>query len=119
MGFMLKLKVIMGVLGLGIVSSYFSQAFISGYTTGSAIQVFTSQIKDVFGLKGLNKYNGAFKIPLTIADILSKMGTTNIPTLILSAICIAYLIFCKEFINPKVKKKFRLEFPSELLLVNF
>lgn len=54
----------MGVLGLGIVSSYFSQAFISGYTTGSAIQVLTSQIKNLFGLKGLNKYSGAFKIPL-------------------------------------------------------
>lgn len=56
----------MGIFGLGIVSSYFSQTFISGYTTGSAIQVLTSQIKDVFGLKGLNKYNGAFKIPLVV-----------------------------------------------------
>jgi MFS superfamily sulfate permease-like transporter len=56
----------MGVFGLGIVSSYFSHAFISGYTCGSAVQVLTSQIKDVFGLKGLTKYNGAFKIPLVI-----------------------------------------------------
>ena len=56
----------MGVCGLGIVSSYFNRAFISGYTCGSAFYVLTSQIPEIFGLKGLKKYNGAFKIPLVI-----------------------------------------------------
>lgn len=46
------------------------------------------------------------------------MGTTNIPTLILSIISIIYLIIFKEFINPKIKRKLKLEFPSELLLVS-
>ena len=60
----------MGVCGLGIVSSYFSRAFISGYTCGSAFYVLTSQIPEIFGLKGLKKYNGAFKIPLVISKLL-------------------------------------------------
>ena len=46
------------------------------------------------------------------------MRTTNIPTLILSIISIIYLIIFKEFINPKIKRKLKLEFPSELLLVS-
>lgn len=54
----------MGIFGLGILSSYFSQSFISGYMTGSAIQVFVSQIPEIFGLSGLNKYNGTFQVPL-------------------------------------------------------
>lgn len=45
------------------------------------------------------------------------MGTTNLATLVLSIICITYLIIFKEFVNPRIKKKLKLEFPSELLLV--
>lgn len=70
----------MGVLGLGVLSSYFSQAFISGYMTGSAIHVLVSQIKEIFGLKGLNKYNGSFKIPL--------VGLAFHPCSVLISVCI-------------------------------
>lgn len=45
------------------------------------------------------------------------MPTTNVSTLVTSAICITYLILFKELINPRIKKRFKIEFPSELLLV--
>jgi hypothetical protein len=54
----------------------------------------------------------------TLVDIISKLGSTNIPTLILSLISLAYLIIFKELINPIIKKKLKLIFPSELLLVS-
>ncbi len=56
-------QLLLGLSGLGFISYYLSNAFISGYTCGSAIHVFVSQIKDVFGLKKTLKYEGVFKIP--------------------------------------------------------
>jgi MFS superfamily sulfate permease-like transporter len=56
-------QVIMGFTGLGAISSYFSNTFISSYTTASAVHTFVSQMKDIFGLKNLKKYDGIFKIP--------------------------------------------------------
>ena len=78
------IQVIMGFSGLGIVTSYFSDTFISSYTSGklgrfkpyqssflvslirlegSAIHVLVSQIKDLFGMKGTVRYEGMLKIP--------------------------------------------------------
>lgn len=56
-------QLLLGLSGLGFISYYLSDAFISGYTCGSAIHVFVSQIKDIFGLKKTVKYEGVFKIP--------------------------------------------------------
>ena len=56
-------QVIMGFTGLGAISSYFSNTFISSYTTASALHTFVSQMKDIFGLKNLKKHDGIFKIP--------------------------------------------------------
>ena len=53
----------MGIIGLGFISAFFSDTFISGYTCGSAIHVVMSQLKDLFGIRKLTKYNGVFKIP--------------------------------------------------------
>jgi MFS superfamily sulfate permease-like transporter len=104
--------------GLGIVTSYFSDAFISAYTSSSAVHVLVSQLKDLLGLKHTIRYNGAFKIPKTLYDVASKMSTANIPTLITSIICIFYLVLSKEVLNPRVKRRIKFEFPSELLLVS-
>lgn len=40
----------MFALRLGIVTSLLSETLVSGFTTGAAIYVFTSQIKDVLGI---------------------------------------------------------------------
>lgn len=57
-------QLIMGLLGVGkVLTSYFSDTFISGYTCASAFHVLTSQIKELLGLRNLKKYDGLFKIP--------------------------------------------------------
>ena len=57
------INLIMGIGGLGFISTYFSDTFISSYTCGSAIHVCISQIKDLFGIKGTAKFEGPLKIP--------------------------------------------------------
>jgi MFS superfamily sulfate permease-like transporter len=59
-------QLVMGASGLGIISSYFSDAFISGYTCSSAVHVFTSQVKSLLGIKNARDFEGALKIPKVI-----------------------------------------------------
>ena len=51
----------MGITRLGFVTVYLSDPLISGFTTGAACHVFTSQIKHVFGVT-TPRYSGVFKL---------------------------------------------------------
>lgn len=51
----------MYMLRLGIISSLLSDALVSGFTTGAAMLVFVSQIKDLFGLN-IPKNDGLFSL---------------------------------------------------------
>jgi MFS superfamily sulfate permease-like transporter len=53
----------MGLLGLGFITRYFSDSFNSAYTSGCAIHVLVSQIKELFGFKNLTRYEGILNIP--------------------------------------------------------
>jgi solute carrier family 26 protein len=46
---------------MGIVSTLLSDTLVNGFTTGAAIHVFTSQVKDLLGLK-LARHDGPFNI---------------------------------------------------------
>ena len=54
-------QILMGVLRLGFVTIYLADPLISGFTTGAACHVFTSQVKYVLGIK-VQRYNGALKL---------------------------------------------------------
>lgn len=49
----------MYVLRLGVVSALLSDTLVSGFTTGAAVHVLVSQIKDLFGFQ-LPKFKGYF-----------------------------------------------------------
>lgn len=53
----------MYVLRLGIISSLLSETLVSGFTTGAAIHVLTSQVKDLFGIQ-LTPVIGNYKVIL-------------------------------------------------------
>jgi solute carrier family 26, other len=55
------LQLLMFVLRLGILSSLLSECLVSGFTTGAAFHVFTSQVKDLLGLQ-LPRISGQFKL---------------------------------------------------------
>lgn len=58
---MLCLQIVLGVGRLGSLSVLMSDTLVSGFTTGAAVLVFTSQVKHVFGIK-LPRHSGAFKL---------------------------------------------------------
>ena len=60
--FVYCLQLLMGVLQLGWLAVYLSEPLVSGFTTGAAVHVLTSQIRHVFGLS-VTRFTGAFKLP--------------------------------------------------------
>ena len=109
-------QVIMGFTGLGVLSSFFSDAFVSSYTCGSAIHVLVSQIKNLLGIKNTTRYQGVGTIPKTVINLAANVPSANWKTIIFSICCCIYLSLMKEVVNPKVKRRFKLEIPSEIIL---
>lgn len=54
-------QLVMYVFRMGIISSLLSETLVSGFTTGAAIHVLTSQVKDLFGMNIKSK-PGYFKL---------------------------------------------------------
>lgn len=63
-------QILMYIFRLGIISTLLSETLVSGFTTGAAFQVLTSQIKDLFGLS-IPKQKGFFVV-VNVKYILSK-----------------------------------------------
>lgn len=112
------MQLAMGIAKLGFITIYLSDPLVSGFTTGAACHVFTSQIKYVFGVK-TDKYNGAFKLLLTYRDFFKNLPQTNPVTLIVSVLCMIFLYVIKTYVNanPKLKGKLIMPVPVELIVV--
>ncbi|XP_045166234.2 prestin-like isoform X2 [Mercenaria mercenaria] len=112
------IQLIMGLFRLGFITVYLSDPLISGFTTGAACHVFTSQIKHVFGVQTA-RYSGVFKLVYTYRDFFTNIESTNIVTLLLSVVCVAVLYCTSRFINqnPKLKPKMFMPVPIELIVV--
>ncbi|UJR26995.1 hypothetical protein I4U23_008302 [Adineta vaga] len=119
------IHLILCVFHLGFVTSFLSDTFISGYTTGTAILVFTSQVPDIFGLT-LKRYVGPLNIVYTYIEIFSNLRKTNLATLIVSICAIVTLIIVKEYLDPFYKKhikkiklfqKIQIPIPIELIVI--
>lgn len=51
----------MYVFRLGIVSTLLSETLVNGFTTGSAVHVLASQLKDLIGVK-IPNHKGSFSV---------------------------------------------------------
>ncbi|XP_052823905.1 sulfate transporter isoform X3 [Octopus bimaculoides] len=112
------IQFLMGVLHLGFVTTFLSDPLVSGFTTGAACHVFTSQVKHVFGVK-MGRYSGPLKLIYSYRDFFSNIPDTNLVTLGVSASAIFILAVVKEHINnnPKIKPKLKMPVPIELIMV--
>ncbi|BFZ08352.1 hypothetical protein BsWGS_11390 [Bradybaena similaris] len=112
------IQLLLGVVQLGFLTVYLSDPLISGFTTGAACHVFTSQIKHIFGIS-MGQYSGSFKLLYSYRDIFVNLPKTNAITFITSIVCMAVLWIVKEFINnnPKIKPKMKMPVPVELIVV--
>ncbi|XP_053687537.1 sulfate transporter-like [Sabethes cyaneus] len=110
------LQLIMYVCRLGVISFLLSDTLVSGFTTGAAIHVITSQIKDLLGLS-LPPTGGNFKIINTYIAIFSEIANINQTAILVSATTIVLLVINNEFLKPKVAKRSKIPIPIELMAV--
>ncbi|XP_055316397.1 solute carrier family 26 member 6-like isoform X2 [Sitodiplosis mosellana] len=110
------IQLVMYVLRLGIMSSLLSETLVSGFTTGAAIHVFTSQVKDLLGIK-LSPVVGNFKIILNYLEIFSSLSAINWTAVVISVVTITLLYLNNELLKPKLNKICLLPVPIELIAV--
>ncbi|XP_067131201.1 sulfate transporter-like isoform X2 [Centruroides vittatus] len=107
---------IFGVLKLGILTFILSDQLISGFTSGAAIHVGTSQVKDLFGIN-VGIHTGQFQLIQTYIDIFNDLKRTNLVTLSISAISLFTLAVVKDHINDRFQHKMIMPFPIDLVVV--
>ncbi len=88
--------VLMGVLKLGTIIKFMPYPIIVGFTSGIALTIFTTQMKDLFGLTMTN-------VP---ADFISKwiaygkaISTINVWSLIIGLLSIIIIVYAPKFIK--------------------
>ncbi|CCA65687.1 STAS domain-containing protein [Caenorhabditis elegans] len=111
-------QIIMGILRLGFLTTYLSDSLVSGFTTGAAVHVFTSQLNKVFGIK-LPRHEGIGMIVRMYRDMIMSLGSVNFVALGISIFGILFLDLGRTYINPIVKKFSPIPPPLELILVIF
>ncbi|XP_076362432.1 prestin-like isoform X3 [Tachypleus tridentatus] len=109
-------QVFSGFLRLGFISVYLSRQLVSGFTCASAFHVLTSQIKYIFGIK-LPRHTGPLNLIYTYISFFTNITETNYKTLLMSVVTVTLLAVVKEHINPRVKQKFKIPLPVELIVV--
>ncbi|XP_015181056.1 PREDICTED: solute carrier family 26 member 10 [Polistes dominula] len=109
-------QIIMYIFRLGVISTLLSETLVNSFTTGAAVHVFLSQIKDLLGLK-LPKQKGYFKLIQTVINIAKEISNINVASAIVSTIAIIIMVFNNEFIKPWAGKKCGVPIPIELIAV--
>ncbi|XP_030746136.1 prestin-like [Sitophilus oryzae] len=107
---------IMFVLRLGIVSALLSETLVSGFTTGAAIQVLVSQIKDLLGLS-IPRFKGYFVNVYTLVAVFEEIGNVNVAALIISFVTITISALNNDYLKPIIAKRSPFPFPMELVAV--
>ncbi|XP_060065920.1 sulfate anion transporter 1-like [Ylistrum balloti] len=110
------IQVIFGACRLGFVTTYMSDPLVSGFTTGAAVHVFTSQVKYIFGLD-IPRFGNLFQIVYTYKAIFSSIHETQLATIVTSAVCIVVIYLVKVQINQRFKDKLKIPLPIELIVV--
>ncbi|XP_053575153.1 chloride anion exchanger-like [Bombina bombina] len=104
----------MGLLQIGFVVIYLSDALISGFTTAAAIHVLVSQLKFVFGLK-VEPFSGPLSLFYTLEGIFTQITDTNICDLVTSII-IMVVVFAVKELNDRFKSKLPVPIPIEVIM---
>uniref|UniRef100_A0A8C5R8C7 STAS domain-containing protein n=1 Tax=Leptobrachium leishanense TaxID=445787 RepID=A0A8C5R8C7_9ANUR len=104
----------LGLLQVGFIVIYLSDALISGFTTAAAIHVLVSQLKFILGLT-VKSYSGPLSLFYTLKDIFTQITDTNIADLVTSII-IMVVVFAVKEINDRFKAKIPVPIPIEVIM---
>jgi solute carrier family 26 protein len=108
-------QLLMYIFRMGIVCTLLSDTLVNGFTTGAAIHVFTSQVKDLLGLK-IAKHEGPFNIGYTYIEIFNKIEDINVAALVVTSITIVALVI-NEILKPQIRRRSVVPIPIELIAV--
>ncbi|XP_018588708.2 sulfate transporter isoform X1 [Scleropages formosus] len=108
-------QVLMGLLQVGFVSVFLSDALLSGFATGASLTILTSQVKYLLGLN-LPRAQSPGSLIKTWVLLAQNIGQTNICDLVTSLLCMLVLVPAKE-LNDRFKAKLRAPIPFELFVV--
>ncbi|MCB5161681.1 SulP family inorganic anion transporter [Marinomonas algarum] len=86
------LLLVLSLLKLGFLTNLLSHPVISGFISASALLIIIGQSKYFLGIES----HGDTLLPL-VTGLYQHIGSTNIPTLILSAFCITSLLMIKRY----------------------
>ena len=113
------IHLLMAVLRLEIVVTYFSDQLVAGFSTAASCHVFVTQLPGFFGMKGIPDPSGPGFLFRKLYGIFSNFDKANWVTTVVGFSSIAFLVIGKDVLNPFFVKKFKLPvaIPFELILV--
>ncbi|GBM31172.1 Sulfate transporter [Araneus ventricosus] len=109
-------QLFMGVFRLGSLTVVLSDQLVSGFSSGAACHVATSQLKDLFGIH-IGRYSGTLKLIYMLRDVFTNLINTNPATVIISAIALFILAVFKEQIDGRLKGRLKMPIPIDLIVV--
>ncbi|MGX9291688.1 SulP family inorganic anion transporter [Bacillus sp. A015] len=92
------LLVLFGVFKLGKLMKFIPRPVIIGFTAGIAVIIFSGQIANFLGLKGVEKHESFF---LNMREIVVHLGTTNSLAIITAVIGLIVILVAQKYI-PKI-----------------
>jgi len=105
-------------LRLGFLTVYLTEPFVSGFTTGAALHVFTSQIPSAFGFKNPRGVHGLFKLPKFYIKLFPLLfHHINWISTAITFVSIIVL-YTAKYLNDRYKSTIRIVLPCELILVS-
>ena len=92
------LMLVMGLLRLGFVANFLSHPVISGFITAAGLLIAASQIRHLLGIETSGK-----TLPEVVPSILANLGGLHWPTLLVSALVLAFLLWSRKGLAPALR----------------
>ncbi|TKS71370.1 Solute carrier family 26 member 6 [Collichthys lucidus] len=109
------IQVVLGMVKFGFVGTYLSEPLVRAYTTAAAVHAVVAQLKYIFGVSP-TRTSGPLSLVYTLKNVCSLLPDTHLPTLVVSAVSMVFLIAAKElssFLSPKLP----VPIPVELITI--
>lgn len=111
------LQIVMGILHLGVVGIVLSDHLVSGFTSAAAVHVIVSQTKNLLGVQGVPRFNGAFKVIRSLIAIFTALPTINGTEIAISILAITFLSVHNDWIRPWYSQVIKFPLPVELMVL--
>ncbi|XP_069499442.1 solute carrier family 26 member 6 [Ambystoma mexicanum] len=109
------IQIFLGLAQFGFVVTYLSDPLVCGYTTASAIHVFVSQMKYMFGLH-LSQQTMPLSLIYTLIKIFSRLPESNVGAVVTSIVGLVVLLVVKS-LNERFSSSLLIPIPIELFLL--